>query len=179
MDDRSSDPSVDVAAPVNRALGGIIVRSAVLFLVAALAVVATTFHLHGTAHALGHLAFPLMLLGIGLARLTHIAFQRETVAGEGAWSRAREVAPGETELAAFLVVVVPVSWLFGLFAILVRHAPDFGPEVVVGGLAPILGAIWCGATVAWSGDCRERLARAHEESSRRLRRYWSSVGRSA
>ncbi len=170
------DPDLAVAAPVRGALEFLLMRGAASFAVAALAVVITVLAPTGDLHTVGHAALPAVLGFVVLARLAHVLLHREPYDGEHAWKRAAAIDPSETALAAAVAVIVPIAWLVGGAAVLAHHVADPASlATVVGVWAPAGGLLWFGATLAWAGDCRERLARALTESDRRFRSYWAGL----
>jgi hypothetical protein len=174
----SPDPRQLVEAPVHRALDFLVVRGAASFAVGVLAVLVTVMAPEGMVHQLGHAALPGVLLFVVLARAFHAAAARGEWIGAGAWARAAEVNRPETQFAALVAVAVPVSWAAGLGAVLVRHASDPpAAAAILGVWLPLAAALWFLATIAWAGDCRERLARAHEAAEARFRAYWAGVSR--
>jgi hypothetical protein len=176
MTSSTTDPSAEVVAPVRGALEFLLIRGAASFAVAALAVVITILAPQGDMHLLGHAALPGVLVFVVLARIVHVIVDRRPYEGSGAWARAAAIDHGETTLAATVAVVVPAAWLIGGAAILAHHAVDRSSlGTVLGVWAPIGGALWFGAALAWAGDCRERLARALAESDRRFRDYWAGL----
>ncbi len=173
------DPRGAVIEPIHRALELLVLRGAASFAVAVLAVVVTIVPVGEQAAALGHLALPGVLAFVVLARVIHVA-RHHAPSGEGSWGRTHAMDPHETEFAAAVAIAVPVAWLVGGGAVLARLALDEpGLASVVAAWVPLGGLLWVAATVAWAGDCRERLTLALIESDRRFRSYWQSVGRSA
>lgn len=181
MPEHTRDPRADVEAPVVHALELIIARGAASFAVAVLTVLLSILAYPGHVDAVGHLALPVLLVFVALARAVHLAITRDDrVDGQGAWSRAADIDPWNARFAALVVFLVPAAWLIGGMAILARHTGTREElAAVVGVWGPLGAASWFAATLAWLGDCRERLARSLVESERRFRRYWTEVGRSA
>jgi hypothetical protein len=174
----ADDPGRAVAEPVHRALELLILRGAASFAVAILAVTVTLVELGEPAHTLGHLALPAVLAFVVVARGVHMRRHRH-VPRDATWVRAHALERHETELAALVALAVPLAWLAGGAAILARHAADHASlSAVVGVWVPAGGALWALASIAWAGDCRERLSLALEESERRYRSYWQGIARS-
>ncbi len=171
----SIDPRAEVEAPVRRALDALVVRSTIGFAAAVFAVLVGIGAADGPLHTVAHLALPGVLVGVLFLRTAHVMLRREPIGTDGAWSRAREIERGETDLATFLSFLVPVAWLVGWSAILYRHAGHHDAAALVAIWLPLAGGLWFVTTIAWIHDCRERLARAVDESSRRFRAYWSEV----
>lgn len=181
MAQSSRDPRSDVDAPVVRALELIVVRGTASFAVAVLTVLGSVATDRGPLDAVGHLALPTLLVFVAAARAVHVFHARhDPVPEAGAWSRAAEVDPSNARFAAAIAVAVPAAWLIGGAAILLRHAVTRDElAAVVGIWGPLGAASWVLATLAWVGDCRERLARSLVESERRFRQYWAEVARPA
>ncbi len=175
----AADPRAAVAEPVHRALEFHVLRGAASFAVAVLAVVVTVAPFDEPLRTAGLLALPAVLVFVVVARGLHVALRRP-ISLEDTWRRAHAIERHETELAAFVAIAVPLAWLAGLGAILSRTVAtlDAGPAVLAIWL-PLSLALWALATIAWAGDCRERLAIALVESDRRFRSYWQTVGRSS
>jgi hypothetical protein len=174
------DPHAAVTEPVRHALGWLVVRGVLSFAVAVTAVVVNVAAADGPLHLIGHVALPVVLGSVVLARIVHVALDREPWDGYDAWSRAAAVDRAETMMVALVAVVVPLGWIVGLGAILVHHLSQPAQLAeVLGVWAPAAGGLWAAATISWAGDCRERLARAVAESSRRFRAYWAGLRRSA
>jgi hypothetical protein len=174
-----ADPRSDVLAPVRAALGFLILRGAASFAVAVIAVIATLAHVTGVLQTLTSLLLPGVLVFVLLARGVHVVLTRKVHSdGTRAWQRARELDSSETMLAGVMAIAVPIAWLTGSTAILVRHLAEPALRAAVASLyAPVLLLVVLAATYAWAGDCRERLAIALAESDRRFRTYWAEVGR--
>ncbi len=178
MNGSLSDPRESVVEPVRGALAWLILRGAGSFTVAILAVLTTAVDLHGTLHQVGHWLLPSILAGVVFARMLHVLLTHDRPDGAGAWGRAREVDAFDTTVAAGMTVIVPIAWLAGLAAILLHHIDDPGMrDAIVSLYGPWILMLWAAATIAWVGDCRERLGRGLAESDRRFRSYWADVGR--
>jgi hypothetical protein len=173
-----ADPRAEVVAPVHRALEFLVLRGAASFAVAVLAVFITALAPTGNLHLVGHAALPIVLAFVTLARIGHNVLRRRPWDGERAWSRAAEIDSSDTLIAATVAIAVPVAWAIGGAAVLAHHFgdPASRPEVL-GVWLPLGGGLWAAATVAWAGDCRERLARALEASEEQFRAYWAGIGR--
>jgi hypothetical protein len=173
------DPRASVVEPVHRALEFLVLRGAASFAVAVLAVLVSVVRLEEPLREIGQLALPAVLAFVAAARLAHVVIRRPGPA-DAAWTRAHAIDRRETEFAAIVAVAVPLAWLVGGGAVLAHRASDqAGLAEVVGVWLPLGGGLWALATIAWAGDCRERLAVALAESERRFRSYWQSVGRSS
>jgi hypothetical protein len=104
--------------------------------------------------------------------------RRHTEPRHDAWSRARAVSSFDSQLARILSIAVPLAWLIGSGAILVRHASALHDLLVGGGLwLPIGAALWILATFAWTDACRDKIAAGLDESDRKFRVYWRDIGR--
>jgi hypothetical protein len=180
MPSHAADPRDRVVAPVHRALELLVLRGAASFAVAVTAVLVGVLELDGRASLVGQAALPVVLLFVNVARAAHVVIDRRPWDGHAAWSRAAAIDRGETWTAAFVAVVVPIAWAVGGASLLVRHASSPADAAAVLGIWLPLGlGLWLGATIAWAGDCRERLARALEASEQEFRAYWARPGRSA
>lgn len=176
MSSIARDPDAQVAAPVRTALEFVLLRGVASFAVAAVAVVLPVLAPSGDLRLIGDLALPAVLVFVAIARTVHVLRRRTPIDGARAWSRAAGVDRGETILAAAMAVVVPVAWLAGLAAVLLRQsAGPVGLASAVMIWAPIALFLWLAATAAWAEDCSERLALALAESDRRFRAYWSDL----
>lgn len=173
-----ADHRPDTQLPVRRALGFLIGRGAASFAVAVLAVLPIAISLEGEIHELGHALLPGLLVFVIVARGLHLAMARPRLSQDGVWARAYGIEPTETMIAAFTAIAVPVAWLVGGSAILIHHSFDAAPTpgAIAAIYAPLFLAAWLLATLAWLGDCRERLARAFVESERLFRAYWERIG---
>jgi hypothetical protein len=169
------DPA-DVSEPVVRALDGLIVGAALSFGLSVVAVFATAFAIEGNAHAIAHLSLPGLMGLVIVVRGVHL-LRRHPQSREDAWTRAGVVSSFDSHLARVLSIAVPLAWLVGSGAILVRHA-DMLQDVLVGvGILLPLGAVlWILATFAWTDACRDRIAAGVDESDRRFREYWRDIG---
>jgi hypothetical protein len=171
-----------VTAPVRRALGFLVVRGAGSFAVAVLAVLPIVATADPTVHQIGHALLPALLAFVIVARGVHVAISRDRPDGRRAWELAAAIDQAEAWLAAAVAVLVPIAWIVGGTAILVHHLADPPPTpgAIVAVYAPSLVLLWTLATIAWAGDCRERLARALAESDRQrstlLRRIATGQG---
>jgi hypothetical protein len=170
------DPRTEVEAPIRRALGGLVVRSAVSFGGAVVAVLVSVQATQGALHVVGHVALPLVLGVVLLARGARVALRGSSVPTEDAWSRVRAIEPGETAFATFVASSVPLAWLVGGGAIIARHTSHHELAAVVAVWLPLALALWFLATIAWVHDGRDRLARGLDESDRRFRAYWTRPG---
>jgi hypothetical protein len=93
------------------------------------------------------------------------------------WIRARAVSAFDSRLARALSFAVPLAWLVGGAAILIRHGSMLNDLLVVGGLwLPLGAALWILATFAWTDACRDRIGAGIDESDRRFRDYWRNIG---
>jgi hypothetical protein len=170
-------PEPEIVSPVRRALAFLVARGTASFAVAVLAVVPIAADIDGPLHQLGHALLPSLLGVVVVARAAHVALARTRASRRGAWSRARAIDPGETLLAAVTALVVPVAWLAGAAVIFVHHLgdPPPTPGAIVALYLPLFLGLWVLATIAWLGDCAERLGGALDESDRMLRAYWRGV----
>jgi hypothetical protein len=167
----------DVEAPIRNALAFLVARGTASFAVAVVALIPLGISLDGPVEALGHALLPAVLVLIVVARAIHLTFVRHRADGAGAWTRAYAAEPGETALAIVTAVAVPIAWAVGGSAILLRHVADPAPTpgAIAALFAPAFLVLWSFATIAWVGDCRERLALGLAESERRFREYWERV----
>jgi hypothetical protein len=165
-----------VTEPVARALDTLIVGAALSFGLSVLAVFATVFAAEGHLHAVAHLSLPALMGLVIVVRVIHLA-RRHPESRTDAWTRARAVSAFDTRLARLLSVAVPLAWLAGSVAILVRHAHIVHDLLAgVGFWLPLGAALWTFATFAWMDACRDRIAAGVEESDRNFRAYWRDVG---
>jgi hypothetical protein len=178
----SSSPAVDpadVTRPVIHALDTLIVTAAASFVLSVMAVLATVLSAEGPFHAVAHLSLPALMGFVALGRGVQLLL-RHPRPRDDAWTRALAVDQFDTRLAEVLTVAVPLAWLAGSAAILVRHAPELhGAAVVIGAWLPMGAALWIVATFAWTDACRDRIAAGLDESDRQFRDYWRNVGRSS
>jgi len=166
-----------VTEPVVRALDGLIVGAAASFGLSVAAVFATAFAVDGHVHAIAHLSLP-GLMGLVIVIRGIRLLRRHTEPRDHAWSRARAVSSFDSQLARILSIAVPLAWLVGSGAILVRHAPALNDLLVGGGLwLPVGAALWILATFAWTDACRDKIAAGLDESDRKFRDYWRDIGR--
>lgn len=164
-----------VSEPVVRALDALIVGAAASFALSVLAVFATAFAIEGNAHAIAHLSLPGLMALVVVVRGVHL-LRRHPDAREDAWTRADAVSSFDSHLARVLSIAVPLAWLVGSGAILVRHADMLHHLLVGGGFWLPLGAVlWIIATFAWTDACRDRIAAGVDESDRRFREYWRDI----
>jgi hypothetical protein len=169
------DPA-GVSEPVVRALDGLIVGAALSFVLSVVAVFATVFAIEGNAHAVAHLSLPGLMALVIVIRGAHL-LRRHPAAREDAWTRARAISSFDSQLARVLSIAVPLAWLVGSGAILVRHAEMLHHLLVGGGFWLPLGAVlWIIATFAWTDACRDRIGAGVDESDRRFRDYWREIG---
>ena len=169
------DPA-GVTEPVERALDALIVGAAASFGLSVVAVFATAFAVEGQVHAIAHLSLPVLLGLVIVFRGVHL-LRRHPTARDDAWTRARAVSPFDSRLARVLSIAVPIAWLLGGGAILVRHASMLHDLLLVGGLwLPVGGALWILATFAWMDSCRDAIGAGLDESDRRFRAYWREIG---
>jgi hypothetical protein len=174
----SVDPA-GVREPVARALDGLIVGAVVSFALSVAAVLATAFAVEGQLHSIAHLSLPGLMGLVIVARGAQLV-RRHPVPRPDAWSRAGAVSRIDSRLARILSIAVPLAWLAGSGAILVRHAPTLRDLFVGGGLwLPLTAALWIIATFAWTDACRDAIAAGLDESDRRFRAYWRDIGRHA
>lgn len=170
------DPA-GVTEPVARALDALIVGAAASFGLSVAAVFATAFAVEGQVHAIAHLSLP-GLMGLVIVVRGVRLLRRHTEPRHDAWSRARAVSSFDSQLARILSIAVPLAWLIGSGAILVRHASALHDLLVGGGLwLPIGAALWILATFAWTDACRDKIAAGLDESDRKFRVYWRDIGR--
>jgi hypothetical protein len=169
------DPA-DVTEPVARALDTLIVGAAASFGLSVVAVFATAFAAEGHVHAVAHLALPGLMALIVVARAVQL-LRRRPGPREDAWTRAAAVSASDCRLARVLSIAVPLAWVVGGGAILVRHAPGFHDLFTGAGIALVLAlALGVFATFAWIDACRDRIADALDESDSRFREYWRNLG---
>lgn len=169
------DPA-EVTEPVVRALNALIVGAAASFVLSVAAVFATVFAVEGQVHAIAHLSLPGLMALVIVIRGVHF-LRRRPSAREDPWTRARAVSPFDSHLARALSIAVPLAWLIGSGAILVRHAHELHHLLIGGGLwLPLGAALWIVATFAWTDACRDRIATGLDESDRRFRDYWRDIG---
>ncbi len=176
MNQSSAIDPANVSEPVARALDGLIVGAALSFGLSVVAVFATAFAIEGNAHAIAHLSLPGLMALVIVVRGVRL-LRRHPAMRVDAWTRARAVSSFDSHLARVLSIAVPLAWLVGGGAILVRHA-DMLHDLLVGvGLWLPLGAVlWILATFAWTDACRDRIAAGVDESDRRFREYWRDIG---
>lgn len=168
------DPA-GVTEPVVRALDALIVGAAASFVLSIAAVFATVFAAEGQIHAIAHLSLP-GLMGLVVVMRGLQFLRRHPKPREDAWSRAVAVSAFDSQLARVLSIAVPLAWLVGSGAILVRHAPVHHDLFVTLGLwLPLGAALWILATFAWTDACRDRIAAGVDESDRRFRDYWRDI----
>jgi hypothetical protein len=170
------DPA-GVTEPVVRALDTLIVGAAASFGLSVVAVLATAFAAEGHIHGIAHLSLP-GLMGLVIVIRGMYLLRRHPESRDDAWTRAGAVSSFDSRLARVLSIAVPLAWLVGSGAILVRHAPAFQDLFVVLGLwLPLGAALWILATFAWIDACRDRITAGLDESDRRFRDYWRDIGR--
>jgi hypothetical protein len=167
----------EVEAPIRNALALLVARGTASFAVAVVALIPLGIALDGPIATLGHALLPALLVLVVVARVLHVLFVRDRADASGVWTRAYAAEPGETALAVVTAVAVPVAWLVGGSAILLRHVADPPPTpgAIAALFAPGFLVLWAFATIAWAGDCRERVALGLAESERRFREYWERV----
>jgi hypothetical protein len=166
-----------VTEPVVRALDGLIVGAAASFGLSVIAVFATAFAVEGHVHAIAHLSLPGLMALVIVIRGVHLV-RRHTEPRDDAWTRARAVSSLDSRLAQVLSIAVPLAWLVGSGAILVRHEAAFRDLFVGGGFwLPLGAALWILATFAWKDACRDKIAAGLDESDRKFRDYWRDIGR--
>ena len=159
-----------------RALDALIVGAAASFVLSVAAVFATAFALEGQVHAIAHLSLP-GLMGLVIVIRGVQILRRHPEAREDAWAGARAVSAFDFLLARVLSIAVPLAWLVGSGAILVRHAPVHHDLFVTLGLwLPLGAALWILATFAWADACRDKIAAGLDESDRKFRDYWRDIG---
>jgi hypothetical protein len=169
------DPA-GVTEPVARALDALIVGAAASFGLSVVAVFATAFAAEGQIHEIAHLALPGLMGLVIVIRSVHL-LRRHPEPREDAWARARAVSSFDSHLARILSIAVPLAWLVGSAAILVRHASAFHDLFVGVGLwLPLGAALWILATFAWTDACRDKIAAGLDESDRKFRDYWRDIG---
>jgi len=169
------DPA-GVTEPVVHALDALIVGAAASFGLSVVAVFATAFAAEGHVHAIAHLSLP-GLMGLVIVIRGVQLLRRHPEPRDDAWIRARGVSAFDSHLARVLSIAVPLAWLVGSGAILVRHAPAFHDMFPGVGLwLPLGAALWILATFAWTDACRDRIAAGLDESDRRFRDYWRDIG---
>jgi hypothetical protein len=170
------DPA-GVTEPVVRALDALIVGAAASFGLSVVAVFATALAAEGQVHAIAHLSLP-GLMGLVIVTRGVRLLRRHSEPRDDAWNRARAVSSFDSYLARLLSIAVPLAWLIGGGAILVRHAPAFhGLFVGVGFWLPLGAALWILASFAWMDACRDRIAAGLDKSDLRFRDYWRDIGR--
>jgi archaellum biogenesis protein FlaJ (TadC family) len=168
-----------VVEPILRALGGLIVGAAVSFALSVAAVLATALAAAGEVHWIAHLALPGIMVVVLAARTVHL-LARHATPHDDTWVRARTIDSFDGRLAEILSVAVPLAWLVGGVAILVRHWMELhGLAVMVGLWLPLGGVLWILATFAWRDACRDRVGAAIDESDRRFRDYWRDIGQTS
>ena len=170
----SVDPA-DVTEPVAHALDTLIVGAAASFALSVVAVFATAFAAEGHVHAIAHLSLPVLMAFVIVLRGVQL-LRGHSGPRDDAWSRARAVSSFDCRLARVLSIAVPLAWLVGGGAILVRHAPGFHDLFVAGLWLALAVALGVFATFAWMDACRDRIADALDESDSRFREYWRNVG---
>lgn len=176
MNGSSTVDPAGVTEPVVRALDALIVGAAASFVLSVAAVFATVFAAEGQIHAIAHLSLP-ALMGLVIVIRGMQFLRRHAEPREDAWERARAVSASDSLLARVLSIAVPLAWLVGSGAILVRHAPAHHDLFVTLGLwLPLGAALWILATFAWTDACRDKIAAGLDESDRRFRDYWRDVG---
>lgn len=176
MDSPSPVDPASVTEPVERALDGLIVGAAASFGLSVAAVFATVFAVEGQVHAIAHLSLPALMVAVIVIRGAHVLRPHPTPRDD-VWTRARAVSAFDSRLARTLSFAVPLAWLVGGGAILVRHASMLQDLLVVGGLwLPLAAALWILATFAWTDACRDRIGAGLDESDRRFRDYWRNIG---
>lgn len=159
-----------------RALDGLIVGAALSFVLSVAAVLATAYAIEGNGHAIAHLSLPGLMALVIVARGVHL-MRRHPETREDAWARARAVSSFDSQLARVLSIAVPLAWLVGGGAILVRHADMLHDLLVgIGFWLPLGALLWIFATFAWTDACRDRIAIGVDESDRRFREYWRDIG---
>lgn len=169
------DPA-GVTEPVVRALDTLIVGAAASFGLSIVAVFATAFAAEGHVHSIAHLSLPI-LMGMVIVLRGLQLLRRRSGPRDDAWSRARAVSAFDSQFARVLSIAVPLAWLVGGGAILVRHAPGFHDLFIGAGIGLALAlALGVFATFAWMDACRDRIADALDESDSRFRDYWRNVG---
>jgi hypothetical protein len=172
----SAEPA-GITEPIARALDALIVGAAASFGLSILAVFATVFAAEGHLHAVAHLSLPAFMAVVIAVRAVHIV-RRHADARDDTWTRARAVNAFDTRLAQLLSVAVPLAWLAGSVAILVRHSHVIHDLLAgVGFWLPLGAALWIFATFAWIDACRDRISAGVDESDRNFRAYWQDVGR--
>jgi hypothetical protein len=170
------EPS-SVSEPVTRALNLLILGTAASFALSVMAVLATVLAAEGHVHAVAHLSLPALMVAVIVVRLWH-RLVRHRQPGNDAWNRARAIDSSDTLLAGILSVAVPLAWLAGGVAILMRHAPHFhGLAFGMGVWLPVGAALWILATFAWTDACRDGIALGLDRSDQRFREYWRNIGR--
>lgn len=165
-----------VTEPVVRALDALIVGAAASFGLSVVAVFATAFAVEGQLHAIAHLSLPGLMGLVIIIRAVHLV-RRHPEPREDAWTRAGAVSSFDSRLARVLSIAVPLAWLVGSGAILVRHAEMLHHLLIgVGFWLPLGAVLWILATFAWTDACRDRIAAGLDESDRKFRDYWREIG---
>ena len=165
-----------VSEPVVRALSALILAATASFALSVAAVLVTVFAVDGERHLVAHLALPSFMAMVIVGRLVYL-IRRHRTPQDDAWVRARAVDAFDTRLAQVLSLAVPLAWLIGSAAILVRHWTHFEGFAMMAGLwLPLAAILWILATFAWVDACRDRLGTGLDESDRRFRDYWRNVG---
>ena len=176
MDSPSPVDPTSVTEPVERALDALIVGAAASFALSVAAVFATVFAVEGQVHAIAHLSLPVLMGVVIVIRTVHL-LRRHPAPRDDVWTRARAVSAFDSRLARGLSFAVPLAWLAGGGAILVRHASMLNDLLVVGGIwLPLGGVLWIVATFAWTDACRDRIGASLDELDRRYRDYWRTIG---
>jgi hypothetical protein len=176
MNGSSTVDPAGVTEPVERALDALIVGAAASFALSVAAVFATAFAVEGQVHAISHLSLPALMGLVIVVRGVHL-LRRHPTARDDVWTRARAVSAFDSRLARVLSYAVPLAWLVGSGAILVRHAPMLRDMLVGGGIwLPLGGVLWILATFAWTDACRDRIGAGLDESDRKFRDYWRDIG---
>lgn len=166
-----------VSEPVVRALSGLILLATASFALSVAAVLATVLAIDGQMHWVAHLSLPGFMALVIIGRVAYV-LTRHHAPHEDAWARAGTVDAFDTRLAQVLSVAVPLAWLVGSAAIVVRHWMDFQGLAIMAGLwLPLAAMLWILATFAWVDACRDKIATGLDESDRKFRDYWRDIAR--
>ena len=179
----ATDPRSQVEAPIRGAIVGVMGRG--LALVGVMALIALWSivgrPMPGLRDALAY-GGPALLLGYALWVRAGMRIRGQAAEQDRrlAWIRARRVDPSDAALGRMIAAWVPVGLLLTLGVLLWPGLtnPDWNVAEawIVLGLPPYALA-WLVAATTWLDACRDDLARASDESDRRLRSYWANVGR--
>lgn len=178
MASQPADPVASVSAPIRGAVEAILVRAAASYAVVVLTVLwAHPPIANAGARVLAHYLLP-ALLALYVAAHSLGGLRRRNVPEVDAWSRAHELVPRAARVAKLAAVLTPLGVAIAGASLLEPHLVDAADRAWALGIAtPAFAFLWVLATLAWSDDCHDRLARAAVESDGRFRAYWSDVVR--